>query len=327
LYLPTKPTIDLVKESHSTKREKDSYSNIIDMGARWYSPVLGRFISPDSIVPRPGDPQSLNRYAYARNSPVSRLDPTGHGDIASDILDFIQGASMQYSDDVSWGAQSALNVDVKREFETNGSAAFGAGRQLGRVASTLQGVNETVSGGGMMGGGVAVGGGIAVLGCAGTALVGCPVAVGAGATLGGGMVIAGTATAVHGIGILAKVSQDPLPVNAWAAQSSSKPVRNSSGDPYPNITDPRTGKAIGFPEGRIERVAPNQRVGWGLQERGSYIAQWYEHGYATPDGGWEKYDIHHILPREFGGTNDFWNLAPVERETHKLFNRFWERYP
>jgi len=28
----------------------------------------------------PGDPQAFNRYAYARNSPVGRVDPSGHGD-------------------------------------------------------------------------------------------------------------------------------------------------------------------------------------------------------------------------------------------------------
>ena len=28
--------------------------------ARYYDPALGRFIQPDTIVPNPGDPQSLN---------------------------------------------------------------------------------------------------------------------------------------------------------------------------------------------------------------------------------------------------------------------------
>ncbi|RKY40125.1 MAG: hypothetical protein DRP85_09185, partial [Candidatus Makaraimicrobium thalassicum] len=40
--------------------------------------VLGRFISADTIVPSPGDPQSLNRYSYVRNSPMSFIDPSGH---------------------------------------------------------------------------------------------------------------------------------------------------------------------------------------------------------------------------------------------------------
>jgi RHS repeat-associated protein len=55
--------------------------SLMDYGARFYSPLLGRFISADSIVPRPGDPQSLNRYTYVRNSPLTRVDPTGHVDL------------------------------------------------------------------------------------------------------------------------------------------------------------------------------------------------------------------------------------------------------
>ncbi|MBI5756782.1 MAG: cell wall hydrolase, partial [Nitrospirae bacterium] len=47
-------------------------------GARYYNPQLGRFISPDSIVPNPGNPQDLNRYIYAGNNPLLYIDPTGH---------------------------------------------------------------------------------------------------------------------------------------------------------------------------------------------------------------------------------------------------------
>jgi len=47
-------------------------------GARWYDSSLGRFIQPDTIVPEPGNPQSLNRYSYAANSPIFYNDPTGH---------------------------------------------------------------------------------------------------------------------------------------------------------------------------------------------------------------------------------------------------------
>jgi RHS repeat-associated protein len=47
-------------------------------GARYYDPQIGRFISPDSIVPNPADPQSLNRYSYCLNNPLKYTDPTGH---------------------------------------------------------------------------------------------------------------------------------------------------------------------------------------------------------------------------------------------------------
>ena len=37
-----------------------------------------RFISPDTIVPEPGNPQALNRYSYTLNNPLKYTDPTGH---------------------------------------------------------------------------------------------------------------------------------------------------------------------------------------------------------------------------------------------------------
>jgi RHS repeat-associated protein len=44
------------------------------------SPLLARFISPDSIVPRPGDVQAFNRYAYASWNPMRQVDTNGHAD-------------------------------------------------------------------------------------------------------------------------------------------------------------------------------------------------------------------------------------------------------
>jgi hypothetical protein len=46
--------------------------------ARYYDPVLGRFIQADTIVPEPGTPQALNRYAYVYGNPLYHTDPSGH---------------------------------------------------------------------------------------------------------------------------------------------------------------------------------------------------------------------------------------------------------
>jgi RHS repeat-associated protein len=46
--------------------------------ARFYSPRLGRFLSPDTIVPNPANPQDLNRFSYVRNNPLRYTDPGGH---------------------------------------------------------------------------------------------------------------------------------------------------------------------------------------------------------------------------------------------------------
>ena len=61
-----------------TGQERDPSTGLYFYYARYYDPVLGRFLSPDTLVQSPGDPQSLNRYAYARNNPVLYTDPTGH---------------------------------------------------------------------------------------------------------------------------------------------------------------------------------------------------------------------------------------------------------
>ena len=57
---------------------QSAVGNLMDYGARFYSPILGRFISADSIVPQPGNPQSTNRYAYTLNNPLNYIDPSGH---------------------------------------------------------------------------------------------------------------------------------------------------------------------------------------------------------------------------------------------------------
>jgi RHS repeat-associated protein len=61
-----------------TGQELDFSSNLYFYESRYYHAIFGRFISPDTLVGRPGDPQDLNRYAYARNNPLIYTDPTGH---------------------------------------------------------------------------------------------------------------------------------------------------------------------------------------------------------------------------------------------------------
>ena len=61
-----------------TGQRFEEAAGIYHYGARWYDPNLGRFLQPDSLVPEPFNPQSLNRYSYVMNDPVNHTDPTGN---------------------------------------------------------------------------------------------------------------------------------------------------------------------------------------------------------------------------------------------------------
>jgi len=50
---------------------------LINMNARLYDPLVGRFLSPDPFVQAPGFTQSFNRYSYAWNNPLKFIDPSG----------------------------------------------------------------------------------------------------------------------------------------------------------------------------------------------------------------------------------------------------------
>ena len=53
------------------------------MQSRYYDPLLGRFISPDSIdYLEPHNFTGMNLYAYCGNNPVMYSDPSGHSVIA-----------------------------------------------------------------------------------------------------------------------------------------------------------------------------------------------------------------------------------------------------
>ncbi|WP_254389021.1 polymorphic toxin-type HINT domain-containing protein [Streptomyces sp. AC550_RSS872] len=54
----------------------DASTGLTHLGAREYDPVIGKFISVDPIIDYT-QPQQINGYAYANNSPVTHADPSG----------------------------------------------------------------------------------------------------------------------------------------------------------------------------------------------------------------------------------------------------------
>ena len=63
-----------------TGKEFDAETGLYYYGARYYSPALGRFTSPDPKMmsgQRMLDPQQWNMYQYSRNNPTTYFDPDG----------------------------------------------------------------------------------------------------------------------------------------------------------------------------------------------------------------------------------------------------------
>jgi RHS repeat-associated protein len=89
--------------SHETIEE----IGLINMNARLYDPIIGRFVSADSIIPDLGTPLDYNRYSYVRGNPVVSRDPTGHEPISIALAVAFYAAS-HYGDNPSWQMASSV---------------------------------------------------------------------------------------------------------------------------------------------------------------------------------------------------------------------------
>ena len=58
----------------------DADTGLQFLRARMYDPALGRFLQRDPYAGRVTRPSTLNRYTYASNNPVTRVDPSGLDD-------------------------------------------------------------------------------------------------------------------------------------------------------------------------------------------------------------------------------------------------------
>lgn len=105
-----------------TGQHQDATSGLSYFNARYYDPVAGQFITPDTILPGNGfDILGLSRYAYVEGNPESRTDPTGRCPwCIGAVIGAVVGAGIAYGAQVvgnlqhnqGWG--SFTHVDVQQ---------------------------------------------------------------------------------------------------------------------------------------------------------------------------------------------------------------------
>jgi RHS repeat-associated protein len=72
-----------------TGEEQFPVDCLVNLNARLYDPILGRFLSADSVTSSIYDLQALNRYAYVYDNPLSLVDPNGQCGICIFIINII----------------------------------------------------------------------------------------------------------------------------------------------------------------------------------------------------------------------------------------------
>ncbi|MCL2651433.1 MAG: polymorphic toxin type 23 domain-containing protein [Candidatus Azobacteroides sp.] len=112
---------------------------LINMNARLYDPVLGRFLSPDPYVQAPDFSQSFNRYSYCLNNPLKYVDPDGEWFGIDDLIvagaGFITGYLSHGFSTGNWGWKAIASGGIGAAsawlgFNTMGASSAMSGWQF-----------------------------------------------------------------------------------------------------------------------------------------------------------------------------------------------------
>lgn len=130
-----------------TGQRLDAATGLMYYNARYYDPVLGRFIQADNIAPDLLNPQAFNRYSYVYNNPLRYNDPSGHQPqvlmlLLSNPWTWIAlgiGGTLWVSYELNWSPNAEQNREALGELLFNPSST------VNQWASPLTGVKEDIA--------------------------------------------------------------------------------------------------------------------------------------------------------------------------------------
>lgn len=114
-----------------TGHEQVDNLGLIHMNGRMYDPWVGRFVQADPIVQDYGNPQSLNRYSYVLNNPLSFTDPTGYASMNATWRSVVAIAVIAFSGGWAAGLYASLPA-------LSTSAAWAVAISGGAIAGAVQ---------------------------------------------------------------------------------------------------------------------------------------------------------------------------------------------
>lgn len=128
-----------------TGHEHLEWHGLINMNARLYDPILGRFVSPDPYVQAPFNTQNFNRFTYALNNPLLYYDEDGEFLLTALIVGAVIGGVINVA--VHWKDINAAGGGWSSFWK--GASYFAVGGIAGAAGTTAGIAVATIGAGGI----------------------------------------------------------------------------------------------------------------------------------------------------------------------------------
>lgn len=146
----TEPIIPTLDRGFTFHEHLDAVG-LIHMNGRVYDPVVGRFLSADPFVQAPQFSQSLNRYSYVLNNPLSLTDPSGFFSFGKALGNLFRGAGRAIRGTISFIEDNGYQIVQAAALAAPSPYTFAAVVAASAVVSVHAGVQSGAGFGDILG--------------------------------------------------------------------------------------------------------------------------------------------------------------------------------